>query len=288
MNADVDLLASYWTLAVGAEPHTDHEHSTASFEERVRRAAAAGFTGIGIWHADLEYTLRQRSLADMRRILDDHGIRHVELEFLTDWFLDGEAKKRSDALKRKLFEAAEALRARAIKVGDFIRQPCPMPRLIESFAALCKEAESHGTKIGFEMMPFCIIDSLESARALVEGAGAKNGGIFFDLWHIEKIGIPHGEIARFPLEYCVGVELNDGFSKAHSMADMHVETTEHRQLCGEGEFDVKGFVRHMRAAGWNGPWGIEVLNKKLRARPLEEVVRRSFETTAAQFRPQPG
>ena len=30
MAGDVDLLASYWTLAVGAEPHTDHEYSTSS------------------------------------------------------------------------------------------------------------------------------------------------------------------------------------------------------------------------------------------------------------------
>ena len=284
MNGEIDLLASYWTLAVGAEPHTDQEYSTSPFEERVASAAKAGFTGLGLWHADLEYTLRRLTLREMRSILDDHGIRYVELEFLNDWFLDGEPKRRSDERKRLLFEAAVELRARCVKVGDFVRQPCPMPRLIECFAALCKEAERCGTSIGFEMMPFCIIDSLESARQLVEGAGAKNGGIFFDLWHIEKIGIPHTAVASFPLEYIAGIELNDGYSKAHSMPDMHIETTQHRQLCGEGEFDVQDFVSRMRAAGWRGPWGIEVLNKALRGRPIGEVCRRAFETTAAQFR----
>lgn len=281
--SDIDLLASYWTLAVGAEPHTDHEFSTSSFRERVEKAAKAGFTGFGIWHSDLDYTLQKLSLEDMRKILDDNGIKHVEVEFLTDWFLDGEAKQRSDVQKRKLFTAAEKLRARSVKVGDFIRQPCPMPKLIERFAGLCKEAESHGTKIGFEMMPFCVIDTLDLARELAEGAGASNGGIFFDLWHLVKIGITPEELARFPAQYRVGVELNDGYSKAHSMADMHVETTEHRQLCGDGEFDVKGFVRELRKAGWAGPWGIEVLNKKLRVRPIDEVVKRSYDTTIAQF-----
>ena len=283
MTGDVDLLASYWTIAVGAEPHTDHEFSTSSFEERVASAAKVGFTGIGIWHADLEHTLRRLSLAEMRRILDDHGIRHVELEFLNDWVLDGEPKRQSDERKRMLFEAAERLRARCVKVGDFIRQPCAMPRLIERFADLCTEAERHGTRIAFEMMPFCIVDSLELARELVEGAGAKNGGIFFDLWHIEKIGIAHEAVASFPQQYCFGVELNDGYSRAHSMPDPHIETTQYRQLCGAGEFDVKDFVKRMRAAGWRGPWGIEVLNKDLRWRPIEEVTRRAFDTTAAQF-----
>jgi len=282
--SDIDLLASYWTIAVGAEPHTDHEYSAIGFRERVEKAAKAGFTGFGIWHADLDHTLETLSLPQMRRILDDNGIKHVELEFLTDWFLDGEAKKRSDVQKRKLLTAAETLRARSVKVGDFFRQPCPLPKLIESFASLCKEAESYGTRIGFEMMPFCAIDSLDLARELVEGAGAPNGGIFFDLWHLVKIGITPEELARFPARYRAGVELNDGYSKAHSMADLHVETTEHRQLCGEGEFDVQGFIAALRKSGWAGPWGIEVLNKKMRAWPIDEVTRRAFDTTIAEFR----
>ncbi len=284
MPTDIDLLGSYWTLAVGAEPHTDHEFSTVDFKQRVQSAAKAGFTGIGIWHADLEYTQQKYSLKEMRRILDDYGIKHVELEFLTDWFLDGEAKKRSDVQKQKLLTAAGELRARSVKVGDFIRQPCPMPKLIERFAGLCKDAESYGTKIGFEMMPFCIIDSLESARALVEGAGAKNGGIFFDLWHIVKIGFDYDQLKRFPLKYVAGVELNDGYSKAHSLPDPHIETTQHRQLCGEGEFDVRGFVERLGKLGWAGPWGIEVLNEKLRWRPIDEVTSRAFSTTIAEFR----
>src|SRR5579872_827558 len=253
----VALLGSYWTLAVGAEPHTAHEYSTVGFRERVAAAARAGFTGIGIWHADLEHTLRTLSLEDMRRILDDHGIRHVELEFLNDWFLTGEPKRQSDIRKRLLFEAAEALSARAVKVGDFIRQPCPMPHLIESFAALCAEAESHGTKIGYELMPFCIIDSLPLALELVEGAGARNGGIFFDLWHLVKLKIPYADIARFPQRHIVGIELNDGYIKK-SLADMALETTQHRQRGGEAEFAVRGSVEHMLAAGWSGPWGIKV------------------------------
>ena len=282
MAAAVDLLGSYWTLAVGAEPHTDHEYSTVGFRERVESAARAGFTGIGIWHADLEHTLRTLSLKDMRRILDDNGIRHVELEFINDWFLTGEPKRQSDIRKRFLFEAAGALAARAVKVGDFIRQPCPMPHLIESFATLCTEASAYGTKIGYELMPFCIIDSLALALELVEGAGAKNGGIFFDLWHLVKLKIPYDDIARFPQRHIVGIELNDGYIKK-SLPDMALETTQHRQLCGEGEFDVRGFVEHMRAAGWAGPWGIEVLNKTLRHRPIDEVTQRAFTTTIAQF-----
>ena len=111
MNTQVDLLASYWTLAVGAVPHTGPEHSSVDFRVRVEEAGKAGFTGMGIWHADLEYSLRRYSLADMKKILTDYGIHHVELEFLTGWFNDGAEKVQSDKTKRLLFESAAALGA---------------------------------------------------------------------------------------------------------------------------------------------------------------------------------
>jgi sugar phosphate isomerase/epimerase len=54
-------------------------------------------------------------------------------------------------------------------------------------------------------------------------------------------------------------------------------------LCGDGEFDVKGFVDRMQRAGYQGPWGIEVLSEELRKKPLEELTTRAFTTTMAQF-----
>ncbi len=281
MNGNVDLLASYWTLAVGAEPHTGPEYSSVDFRTRVEHAARVGFKGMGIWHADLDYTLRTHSLRDMKRILDDNGITHLELEFLTGWFAEGEEKKQSDIQKQKLFTAAEALGARSIKIGDFNRTPCPMPRLIDAFAQVCREAENTGARIGFEMMPFAVIDSLPAALALVQGAGAKNGGIFFDLWHIVKLNIPYDDVARFPQQWWAGVEINDGFIR--SMPSFVEETTQYRKLCGEGQFDVKGFVSRVRAAGWPGPWGVEVLSGELRRRPIDEVAERAYKTTREQF-----
>jgi len=276
----VDLLASYWTIS-GGEPHTDHEYSPYDFRVRVEAAARAGFRGFGIWHSDLDRVLEKYTLHEMRRVLDDNGIRFVELEFLNDWFLDGERKKQSDIRKRKLLEAAEVLRAYHVKVGDFFQESCPMDRLVESFATLCQEAASHGTKIGFELMPFAMIRTLAESLTMVQGAGEPNGGIAFDMWHIAKLRIPYEEVARVPRQHIISVELNDGTFEAPW--SLHEDTINHRRLCGEGEFDVKGFVRCLQAAGYAGPWGIEVLSKELRKHTLEDIVPRAFETTVAQF-----
>ena len=280
MAKNIELLASYWTLA-GADPHTDHEYSPYDFKERVSAAAGAGFKGFGIWHADLEHTLQKYSLKDMKNILDDNDIKHVELEFLGGWFLDGEEKRQSDVLRKKLLDAADVLRPHHIKVGHFFKTQATMGKMIESFAALCADGANHGTPIGFEMMPFCDIDSVEKALQLVEGAGARNGGICLDLWHISKLRIPHQKIASIPQKYVTSIEINDGTWECPW--DLHEDTINHRLFCGDGEYDVKGFVNAMLKAGYDGPWGIEVLNAEWRRKPLSETVKKAFESTFAQF-----
>lgn len=279
---DADLLASYWTIAGGALPHTDKEYSPFDFKDRVEAAAKAGFKGLGLWHADLDHILERRSLKEMKQILDDNGIKYLELEFLTGWFMDGEKKKESDIQRRKLLTAAEVLGAKHVKVGDFSHEEFSMPRVTEAFAALCAAAAERGTRIGFELMPFAMIDTLKDSLAMVEGAGATNGGIVFDLWHLVKLGIPYEEVSRVPAEYIVGVELNDGTFEAPW--SLHEDTINHRRLCGEGEFDIGGFIDSVRLAGYEGPWGIEVLSEDLRQKPLEELTMSSFDTTIEQFR----
>jgi sugar phosphate isomerase/epimerase len=248
----------------------------------VQAAAKAGFKGVGIWHADLDHILVSRSLTEMKQIFDDNGITHVELEFLADWFLEGERKMQSDIQKRKLLRAAEALDAHHVKVGDFYHEKYSMPRLLEAFAALCAEAAEHGTKIGFELMPFAMIDTLKDSLTMIEGAGAANGGIVFDLWHLVKLHIPYEEVQQVPLKWIVSVELNDGTFVAPW--SLHEDTVNHRRFCGEGEFDVKGFVECIRKTGYAGPWGIEVLSEELRRMPLEEATAYAFKTTMDHVR----
>ena len=54
----------------------------------------------------------------------------------------------------------------------------------------------------------------------------------------------------------------------------------YRRLCGEGQFDLSGFVAALGQAGYDGPFGVEILSDALRALPLDEAARRSFDTAA--------
>jgi sugar phosphate isomerase/epimerase len=276
-----ELTVAYWTIA-GAFPGVEPEYSPFDFKDRVEAAARAGFSGMGIWHADLDHILQRRTLKEMKQILDDNGMRHTEVEFLTDWFLDGEPKKQSDVRKKKLLEAAEALQAKQVKVGDFYQRKCSMPRLIDAFAALCAEATEHGTRIAFEPMAVSMVHTLKDVLAMVEGAAARNGGIVIDLWHVLNLGISYEEVSRIPLQYVFGAELNDGVFKAPAGA--HRELITNRRFCGEGEFDIRGFIESVERTGYTGPWGVEVFSEDLLTRPLEELATRAFNPTITLMR----
>jgi sugar phosphate isomerase/epimerase len=117
MKPDVELLASYWTISAGL-PHTDKEYSPFDFRDRVESVSRAGFKGFGLWHADLDHILQRRTLQEMKQILDDNGITHIELEFLTDWFLDGDRKRTSDVKKKKLLQDALTLLTLKVMKGQ--------------------------------------------------------------------------------------------------------------------------------------------------------------------------
>jgi len=280
----VELLGSYWTFSGSAIPHSDREYSSFEFRDRVEALAKGGFTGMGIWHADLAHILEKRSLKEMKQILDDNGIRHVELEFLTDWFVTGEARKQSDKTRALLLEAAAALSARHIKVGDFNGTSTPMPVLVESFAGLCADAAKVGTRVVFELMPVSMIKTLAETLTMLEGANAPNGGVILDTWHVFKLRIPFEEVAAIPKRFLLAVELNDGYMNALNGMSIEEETTGHRLFPGEGEFNLKGFLTALARTGFAGPFGVEVLNLDVRTWPLNKAVDHAFSTGMKLFK----
>jgi sugar phosphate isomerase/epimerase len=284
------LVGLYWTLAGPVQVKTGREWSLFGFAERCAEAARAGFSGIGIWHADLEHVRQTLTLAEIKQILADNGLEYLELEFLYDWFLGrgDERRKAADSRRRMLFEASGALGAHHVKVGNLTGAPCEIGRVADEFAALCADAAQHtAADIVYEFMPFDPnVNSIDKALAVAAGAGAANGGIAIDTWHMGKLRIPPEELGRIPPEFLSWVELSDG--QLENSPDLSDETLNHRRLPGEGELGVDRYVAAALASGYGGPWGVEVLSEELRNLPMPEMYRRAYTATAAQFDPAPG
>jgi sugar phosphate isomerase/epimerase len=285
MPDDVDLMIAYWTSSGPVEVHVGREWSYFSWEERCAEAAKVGFSGVGLWHADLQHQLETSNLREMKEIWDANGMRHLELEFIMDWFLDEDdpARQASDEIRELLFDAAEVLEAHHIKVGNIPGTPAEISRLTEAYGELCEEAAQRtDAKIAYEFMPFDVnVNSIETVLEVVEGAGQPNGGIVIDTWHMAKLGISPDDLRRIPLEYLTWVELSDG--QLDWMEDRIDEVVNHRNLPGEGEFDIRAYVEACLDHGYDQPWGVEVLSEELRNNPIDVIFSRAYDTTISQF-----
>ncbi|MFB6196359.1 MAG: sugar phosphate isomerase/epimerase family protein [Haloplanus sp.] len=279
---DVDVLGSYWTLAGEIDPTGDRLWSPWDFKERVETAAEVGFSGFGLLHPDLRRVTERYSFEEMNAIFEANDIEYVELEFLDYWFLesDDERRQESEETKALLFEAAAALDARHVKIGNIPRISRPVSQVEESFAELCAEAADYDTNVAFEFMAEDgVFDTFQDALDMIRRVDASNGGIVLDTWHLAKSGVDFEELREIDLDDLAWVEVNDGYVDA----DMGrtEETTSHRLLPGDGEYDVPGFVSAVRDTGYDGPWGVEVLNAELRRLPMRQLYEQTYEKTMA-------
>jgi sugar phosphate isomerase/epimerase len=76
----------------------------------------------------------------------------------------------------------------------------------------------------------------------------------------------------------VHVELND--ADAEPVGSLGDDTVDRRRLCGDGAFDIPGFIAAVRATGYRGLFGVEVISEQQRARTLRDAAAVSYESAA--------
>jgi sugar phosphate isomerase/epimerase len=278
-----DLIGCFWTLG-GAYVFGDDDRSPWDFRDRAEAAGRAGYRGIGLKHADLMATLERWRFGEIRAILADNGLIHLELEALFDWYEDGEKRLASDRVRRDLLAAAAELGAHHVKAAGGFGEDATrdIVRMHDCFQALAADAVAAGTIMALEPIAFSNIPDLGTAFFVLGDAAGRGAGLMLDSWHVTRGGFPFADIAALPARFIAGAELDDG--TIATVGTPIADTLDRRRLCGEGEFDLRGFIAAIRATGYDGPWGVEIISEEQRARPLDEAARRSFETTAAQFR----
>lgn len=280
---DIELCASYWTVAGNTFPGDGSEISPFPLRERAEVCSRVGWKGMGFVLADLQATIAQIGLQDVRSIFADNGIRHVELEFLVDWHLDDARKIASDTAFSEMLDLCSKLDARKIKVGAglFEEGEPDMPVMRDAFAKLCERAAPLNVDVVVEFLPFASINTVDRAVAMTDIEGITNGGVLVDNWHIHRGGMTADDIRKIPPHLLKAVELDD--AGAQMVDSFFNDSTHHRQLCGEGVIDIPSQIQAILDLGYKGYWGVELISAEHRKLPLEEAAKRAFETTMAQF-----
>ncbi|MGX6998349.1 sugar phosphate isomerase/epimerase family protein [Caballeronia sp. KNU42] len=281
---DIELIAAYWTLAGDVYPCGPVEISPFPLRERCEAASRAGWSGIGLILDDLEHSIEKYGLSGVRKILDDTGMKYFELEILMDWYLDGEARVKSDTCRRRVIELGGELGMRNLKIGanPFDESPVDFERMTDEFAKLCEDVAKVEATVAIEFMPFSRIRNIADALTIAEGADQPNGGLMVDYWHVARAGTPYTEVARIPARFIKGVELDD--VGAQVKGTLFEDSSFHRQLCGEGAGDCPAFINALQEAGCTLPYyGVELISESHRKLPLDEMAKRAYDTTIAQF-----
>jgi sugar phosphate isomerase/epimerase len=251
------------------------------FEERVRAAAEAGFAAMGLYVGDYERLRAEGARdADLRAVLGQHGLRVVEIEALRGWSATGAERAAYLQAERSAFAMSDVLGP-----GHHVQVIGPytgtLDHAAEAFAGVCDRAAEHGLAAAIEFLPeMSNIPDAATAMQIVTRAGRANGGICLDCWHHFRGANDDDMLRAIPAEAIFTVQLDDG-PQQRVDPDYYTDCTRHRNVPGDGEFDLAGFLRLVREMGVCLPLSVEVMSVDLQPRPAGEVARRLAEATRA-------
>jgi sugar phosphate isomerase/epimerase len=261
-----ELVASFFTLG-GAGFGQPPRHP---FGERCEAAAAAGFAGIGLHTDDLARTRASGVDAPgMRRVLDGAGLRLVEIEFLDGWAQDADELSFSAAVA-DVESVADALGGRHVSVGEFRPGVLDLDAAAARLASFARRLDARGLLVAVEPFPWSALPDVSTALELLRRAGTANAGLMVDVWHFFNGGAGLDVLDDLPGAGVAAVQLNDG-PRVHADFLRHARAA--RRLPGSGELDVVGLIRAVQAAGFTGPWCVEVNTPEFRELPVEAAAK---------------
>jgi sugar phosphate isomerase/epimerase len=134
-----------------------------------------------------------------------------------------------------------------------------------------------------EFLPFLPMASIAQTHEVLDAAGMTGPHFVVDSWHF--FNGPDGKsadggwaaLSSIPADRIAFAQFNDHGPLQSD--DLLTETIEKRVLPGEGIFDLKRFVACLRASGFDGIVGTEMISKDLRFQPIDQVARRIIDAT---------
>lgn len=246
-----------------------------NLEEKIDSIAAAGFDGIEIFEQDF--------IADARPPREIGArIRAAGLQpLLFQPFRDFEGLP--GALRQKAFDRAEHKFDLMQELGTELVLVCSsvhpeamggIDRAAADFAELGARAAKRGLRVGYEALAWGRhVNDHRDAWEIVRRADHPNIGLILDSFHTLARGIDPDTIRRIPGDKIFFVQLAD--APAIEM-DLLYWSRHFRNMPGEGDLDITGFMRAVMATGYDGPVSLEIFNDQFRGGPSRTIARDGY------------
>jgi 4-hydroxyphenylpyruvate dioxygenase len=231
--------------------------------EKLAAIAAAGFDGIEIFEQD--FIAHPSGPAEVGRMIRDHGLEITLFQPFRDF------EGLPEPLRARAFDRAERKFDVMNELGTDLILMCSsvsphalggIDRAAADLAELGQRAKAKGIRIGYEALAWGRhVSDHRDAWEIVRRADHQNVGLILDSFHSLARKIDPETIRSIPGDRIFFVQLADA-----PLIDMDLLywSRHFRNMPGEGDLDVTGFMRAVAATGYDGPLSLEIFNDQFR------------------------
>jgi len=231
--------------------------------EKLAAIAAAGFDGVEIFEND--FLAFDGGPAEAGRMVRDHGLEISLFQPFRDFegMPEPQRSRAFDRAERK-FDLMHELGADLVLVCSNV-SPLALggiDRAAEDFRELGERAAGRGIRIGYEALAWGRhINDHRDAWEIVRRADHPNVGLILDSFHTLARKIDPQTIRSIPGDRIFFIQLADA---PQIEMDLLYWSRHFRNMPGEGDLDVVGFMRSVAATGYDGPLSLEIFNDQFR------------------------
>lgn len=231
--------------------------------EKLAAIASAGFDGVEIFEND--FLAFDGTPSEVGAMIRDHGLAITLFQPFRDF--EGLPEPR----RGRAFDRAERKFDLMQELGTDLMLVCSsvspsalggIDRAAADFRELGERAHRRGLRVGYEALAWGRhINDHRDAWGIVRRADHPAIGLILDSFHTLARGIDVASIRSIPGDRIFIVQLAD----APSMdLDLLQWSRHYRNMPGQGDLDVAGFMRAVAATAYDGPLSLEIFNDQFR------------------------
>ncbi|WP_428649506.1 bifunctional sugar phosphate isomerase/epimerase/4-hydroxyphenylpyruvate dioxygenase family protein [Roseibium sp.] len=238
--------------------------------DKLNAIAAAGFDGVEIFEND--FLTYDASPSDVGKMVRDLGMEITLFQPFRDF------EGMPEPFRSRNFERAERKFELMKEMGTDLMLICSnvspaslggIDRAADDLRELGERAAKHGLRVGFEALAWGRhVSDHRDAWEIVRRADHPNIGIILDSFHTLARKIDVNSIRAIPGDRIFIVQLADA-----PVIDMDLLywSRHFRNMPGEGDLDVTGFMRAVAATGYDGTLSLEIFNDQFRGGSAKSI-----------------
>lgn len=251
-----------------------------NLREKLEAIAAAGFDGIEIFEQD--FIAHHGSPRDVGNMIRDHGLDITLFQPFRDFesLPDPARAKAFDRAERK-FDVMQELGTDLVLVCSTVHPQAlgGIDRAAVDFHELGERAAKRGLRVGYEALAWGThVNDHRDAWEIVRRADHPNIGLIVDSFHTLGRKIAPDTIRAIPGDKIFFVQLADA---PLIEMDLLYWSRHFRNMPGEGDLDIVGFMRAVMATGYAGPISLEIFNDQFRGGNTKSLARDGYRSLVA-------